>query len=281
MINPRIYTFLKLCQLMNYRETAQALNMTQPAVTQHIHYLEEQYGCKLFRYDGRRLRKTETCSTFERYAQAMVYNDRQFTEALHSPAPLRLAIGATKSIGDYVMGGKIMELLGRDDVQLELIIDNTERLLDMLNNLELDILLVEGYIDKDRYAHRLIREEELVGICTPEHPFAGRELPLEDLLNEHILIREEGSGTRAVFESVLQNHGYSYCSFRKYSQISSFKLITQAVAQGLGISFVYRSVVQDDQRVASFRIKDCPITHEFNYVYLQHTDASRHLALLR
>ena len=280
MINARIHTFLKLCQLMNYRQTAQALNMTQPAVTQHIHYLEQQYGCKLFSYDGRQLHKTEQCDALERYARAMVYNERQFAESLHAPSPARLAIGATKSIGDYVMGDTLMALLQRDDVQLELIIDNTENLLEKLNNLELDILLVEGYIDKDRYAHRLIRTEDLVGICAPNHPFAGKTVSVCDLLREHILTREEGSGTRAVFQSFLQNQGYSYQSFRKQSQISSFKLITQAAAQGLGISFVYRSVVQNDDRVGVFTLQEGSITHEFNYVYLQHTDASRHLALL-
>ena len=49
MIDTRIETFLTLCRVMNYRKTAELLNMTQPAVTQHIHFLEEQYGCKLFR----------------------------------------------------------------------------------------------------------------------------------------------------------------------------------------------------------------------------------------
>ena len=58
MTGDRIETFLTLCRLMNYRRTAEELNMTQPAVTQHIHYLEERYGCKLFLYDRRTLKMT-------------------------------------------------------------------------------------------------------------------------------------------------------------------------------------------------------------------------------
>ena len=59
MIDTRIETFLTLCRVMNYRKTAELLNMTQPAVTQHIHFLEEQYGCKLFSYDRRTLTMTK------------------------------------------------------------------------------------------------------------------------------------------------------------------------------------------------------------------------------
>lgn len=56
MIDYRVKTFLALCDFMNYRKTAQILNMTQPAVTQHIHFLENQYGCKLFDYDRHSLK---------------------------------------------------------------------------------------------------------------------------------------------------------------------------------------------------------------------------------
>ena len=52
MLDSRIYTFLKLCDVMNYRITAEELNMTQPAVTQHIKFLENYYGCNFFKYSS-------------------------------------------------------------------------------------------------------------------------------------------------------------------------------------------------------------------------------------
>ena len=59
MLDYRINTFITLYNEMNYRKTAEKLNMTQPGVTQHIHYLEGYYGVKLFEYNGRSLSKTE------------------------------------------------------------------------------------------------------------------------------------------------------------------------------------------------------------------------------
>ena len=52
MLDYRTETFLTLYEGMNYRRTAERLQMTQPGVTQHIHYLENYYGVKLFVYDG-------------------------------------------------------------------------------------------------------------------------------------------------------------------------------------------------------------------------------------
>ena len=59
MLDYRVLTFLALYDEMNYRKTAEKLNMTQPGVTQHIHFLEHYYGIKLFEYDGRILSKTK------------------------------------------------------------------------------------------------------------------------------------------------------------------------------------------------------------------------------
>ena len=67
MLDYRVLTFLTLYDEMNYRRTAQKLNMTQPGVTQHIHYLENYYGVKLFEYDGRTLAKTKNAQRLKKY----------------------------------------------------------------------------------------------------------------------------------------------------------------------------------------------------------------------
>ena len=281
MLDNRVYTFLKLCELMNYRRTAEALNMTQPAVTQHIHVLEREYGCPLFHYDGRALYKTDQCMELERHLRAEVYNERAFREQLERPAATRLAVGATKTIGDYTIEKKVLELLGRKNVELELIIDNTINLLAKLNAMELDFLLVEGFVDKENYGTSLIKEEELTGICAMDHPFAGRSVPLEELFQEHIILRESGSGTRAVFEEFLYERGYNVSRFRRRSVISSFKLIEKAVSNGMGVSFVYESIPRSNETLATFRIKGARISHEFNFVFLKNSSVEEKLAQLR
>lgn len=59
MLDFRIHTFLCVCRHMNYTRAAAELHITQPAVSQHIRYLEREYGTKLFSYKGKHLQLTQ------------------------------------------------------------------------------------------------------------------------------------------------------------------------------------------------------------------------------
>ena len=85
-MDPKLHSFLTLCQTMNYRLAAQRLHLSQPAVTKQIHSLEQTLQTKLFYYDGHTLHKTETCLLLERYA---ISQQCQFEE-------LQLAIAGRK-----------------------------------------------------------------------------------------------------------------------------------------------------------------------------------------
>lgn len=90
MIDYRIPTFLTLYELMNYRRTAEQLKLSQPAVTQQIHALERDYGCRLFTYDGSRLYRTPEAEKLAQYARVAVYNDQRMRQELAAPKILTL-----------------------------------------------------------------------------------------------------------------------------------------------------------------------------------------------
>ena len=102
-MDQKLLTFLTLCRTMNYRRAADALHLTQPAVTKQIQSLESQYGVKLFSYDERKLRKTAQGEILERYAMELQYNDAELARLLAAKPKTLLRIGATKSIGDYIL----------------------------------------------------------------------------------------------------------------------------------------------------------------------------------
>ena len=272
MIDHRVETFLLLCDLMNYRKTADALGITQPAVTQQIHFLERQYGCTLFEYRNHRLTKTDAAVTLERYARAMRFQDRNLRKKLSSGSVRELKIGATKTIGDYVLKEHILRYVSREENALTLIVDNTDHLLRQLEENRLDFALIEGYFDRDRFDSRLFRREAFVGICPKDHRFAGREVGLEELLVETIIHREEGFGTRAILEQKLQGYNESLERFRRHICISSFKVILDLVRSGCGVSFVYEVLANSDPEIAKFTIRGEPIVREFNIVYLKYAD---------
>ncbi len=274
MLDYRIYTFLKLCEVMNYRKTAESLNMTQPAVTQHIQGLEELYKCKLFSYKGKILSKTNEAIKLENHARSVIYNEKRFQEDISSPKRKKISIGATKTIGHYVVDDKFFTLLKNEDIEFEFIIDNTRNLFDMLNSFQLNLLLVEGYFDKSNYDYQLIRDEELVGICAKNHPFANREISIEEVFGEQILLREKGSGTREVFENLLKEKNYSIDKLERKAVISSFGLMVKVVEEGIGISFVYEAAAKKSKNIDVFRIKGNKVSHELNYVYLKNSNVT-------
>lgn len=279
MLDHRIETFLTLCEVMNYREAAELLHITQPAVTQHIHFLEKQYGCRLFTYENRRLIKTEAAATLEEYARAMRVQESNVRQKLQDGGIRELKIGATKTIGDYFINEQIQRYLSRKDNALTLIVDNTEHLLKLLEDNQLDFAIIEGYFDKKRYDSQCLRKEPFVGICRKDHPFANRQISIEELLNESIIHREEGSGTRAILEQKLLGYNESLQHFKRHICISSFKLILDLVKNGFGVSFVYDILAESDPELATFRIQGEAIVREFNLVYLKHSDVQEKIDL--
>ena len=279
MLDHRIDTFLTLCDTMNYRETAELLHITQPAVTQHIQFLEREYCCRLFTYENRHLTKTPSAELLEEYARAMRYNEQDIRQRLRDGGIRELKVGATKTIGDYVITRQISRYLQNRDNALTLIVDNTEHLLKLLEENKLDFAIVEGFFDKARFASQLLRREPFVGICRRGHPFSGREISVEELLQETIIHREEGSGTRAILEKELYGYNESLNRFQRQICISSFKVILNLVQEGVGVSFVYKVLAENSPELDTFTIQGENIVREFNLVFLRHTHADGKIAL--
>ena len=272
MLDYRILTFLKLCETMNYRITAEELNMTQPAVTQHIHYLEEEYKCKLFIYNRKKLEKTNQAILLEEYARSAYYNEIYLKRKIKSENKIKINIGATKTIGEFVIGEKIKKLVKNEKYDISLTIDNTEKLIKLMELNKLDFILVEGIFNKDKYGYRLYKKDEFIGICSKSHKFNGKSIKFEELFEEDIIIREEGSGTRGIFEQFLSENSFSLEFFKKKITINNFNLIKELVSANCGISFVYNSVVNKNDDIGKFYFKN-KIEREFNYLYLKNTSA--------
>ena len=74
MLDFRMETFLEVCKDMNFTKTARRLNMTQPAVSQHIHWLEEAYGTRLFSYQGKKMSLTPAGEMLKNSAATMSHD---------------------------------------------------------------------------------------------------------------------------------------------------------------------------------------------------------------
>ena len=272
-MDSKLQTFLTLCQTMNYRIAAELLHLSQPAVTKQIQSLEQILQTKLFRYDGHTLHKTEACLLLERYAITQQYQFEELQLAIADKKRFNLRIGATKTIGDYVLIDAIKEYLSDPSHELSLMVDNTMHLLQMLDENQLDFAVIEGAFSKTKYDSYLLRMEPFVGICAKNSPLCGQHISVEELLKQTIIVREKGSGTRRIFEERLAAVGYELSDFYREVSISSFVAIKALVAAGIGISFLYNSVAAKENDIGTFTVDGITEPHPFHVVYTQNTSA--------
>jgi DNA-binding transcriptional LysR family regulator len=272
MLDFRIRTFLMVCETMNYRKAAEKLNMSQPSITQHIHYLEDYYQTKLFIYDKKKLHKTKQAIILEKYSLSMRANESSLMKDILADSKREIRIGATKTIGNYVINEKVLSLIDNESISLTFVIDNTKNLFELLNKNKLDLLIIEGLFDKSEYSYQLFKKEKFVGLCNKNHLFSGKEINYKDLFTQNLIIREEGSGTRAILEMALLENSHSINEFKNINCISNFEYIKNIVKDEKGISFVFESVAKSDNDLSIFTLEDQNIIREFNFVYLKSTN---------
>ncbi len=278
MLDYRLHTFLKVCDTMNYRISAEELSMTQPGVTQHIQFLEKKYGCKLFIYDKKRLSKTDQGKLLEQYARSACYNDDLMKEKLSAEGTSHIRIGATKTIGEYIVASSIQQMIREYDGDVTFVVDNTEHLLHLIDHNNLDFALVEGFFNKEDYGHMLLKKDVFVGVCSKNHPFANKCITWEEAMLQTIILREKGSGTRAILEELLHSGNYTISGFKRRIYVSEFSMIKEIVKEQGGISFVYKSVADaHNEDVAVFYVQSDSIVREFNYVFLKNANPKEYI----
>ncbi len=280
MLDYRIKTFLTLYDEMSYHRTAERLNMTQPGVTHHIHYLENYYGVKLFFYNGKTLSRTKNAEILKRHIDSILSEEKEIFREFSQKEKLILNVGATKTIGEFVLVPVVREFLKDENHSVNLIVDNTETLLRMLESAQLDFAVVEGVFDKSKYQYHLFRKEKFVGICAKNHPFAGGSVKLDQIFAQTLIIREPGSGTRRLLEQAVTDKGFTLERFRRVISVGNFSVITDMVARDQAITFAYEPVARSRKELATFEVEDMEIKGEFNFVYCNSRTGKRNIRLL-
>ena len=141
MLDFRMDTFLAVCQYMNYTRAAQELNITQPAVSQHIRWLEEQYGTTLFHYANKRLSLTPAGELLRSVALTMKHDEQMLLRRLHDPGALadRLTFGVTPTVGMSLIPEPLARYHAQyPDAPITMRVSNTENLCAALDQGELD-----------------------------------------------------------------------------------------------------------------------------------------------
>ena len=271
MLDTRIKTFLKVCEYMNYTKAAQVLNLTQPAVSKHIQYLEEYYGVKLFEYHNRRLTLTAQGAYLKNVMNAMRHDAMRIQEDIaHLNQRKRIKLGATLSIGNFYLPQPLISFLKQHpEIDISVTIADTEELLRRLDAGELSFILCEGNFSKSDYDYQLLKHSCMAVFCGRDYNIEGiREF--QDLFSHRVLLREKGSGTREIFEHFLMEHGYSIGAFASWYEINSAELILKMLQENVGVSVLYQDVgaaLLKEGKLKTIPLSNFQLEHEFNAVW--------------
>ena len=264
-------TFLTACRLLNFTETAKELHITQPAVSQHIRFLEEQYGVKLFSYEGKKLSLTEPGVLLRKAATTMKHDEIALRERLQSGARVKRIFGSTRTIGDYFMPDTLIRYLARaQNIDLCMLVENTETLLGKIDLGELDFALIEGYFHTSEYDYKVFSEQKFVAVCGANDSINSQARTLRALFSASIFLREQGSGTREILERYLQEKNSSVSDFQRVVEIGSIRAIKSLVASGCGITFLYAAAVAEELAagtLARIPLEDFSLVNPFTMVW--------------
>lgn len=273
MLDNRIATFLTVCHHMNFTKAGEELSLTQPAVSQHIHYLEELYGVKFFEFKGKKMFLTEEGKTFLNYAKTMRHNDLCLKEKLDMMKQQKtlLNFGATLTIGEFLMPQCLSAYLKKNpNLMVKMQVANTKELLEKIDEGEIDFAFVEGYFSKEEYDSMLYSREEYIAVCGRQYPFKKEPIWLEDLFSERIIIREKGSGTREIFEKAISEQNVSIDDFLYLAEVGNIQTIKRLTEENLGITFLYRTAVQEEienGKLRELKLKNFQSSHDFNCIW--------------
>ena len=277
MLDFRHETFLTLCSCKSFTKAAGLLQITQPAVSQHIKYLEEFYGCKLLDTANRKIRLTHQGELLREFAMTVFSDSKHFKENIRSVQTdtMQFSFGATLSIGEYVMPEILSCLLTKyPEMKFHMSVANTQVLLERLNNGELDFILAEGLFDKSEYDSTLFSLEKFIPVCSPKSVFAKDEVSFNEITKSRLILRERRSGTREIFENILQKNNYSLHAFERIIEIGNMAAIKKMVSNGLGITFLFEVAVKkeiEEGSLSLINIPDFSEQREFNFVILKNS----------
>ena len=272
MLDFRMETFLTVCRYMNFTRASEKLNITQPAVSQHIRFLEKHYNTKLFRYEGKKLRLTGAGEILRNASLAMMHDEQSMqNEMQKTEQEAEIRFGATRTIGDAVMGQVLEKYLARyPQARIHMEVENTHDLLVRLDEGRIDFALVEGFFKKTEYDFQIFSREKYIAVCSPDYTFRDTPDCIEKLFQERLLLREEGSGTREVLERCLEAHNLSIQDFAKRMEVGSMQTIKELTKAGCGITFLYEAAVRRELEDGSLRqilLRDFPVVHEFAFIW--------------
>lgn len=255
----------------NLTRAAQELGISQPAVSKQLLSFEKSLGMALFHRLSKGVQLTEAGELLFEYSTRLFELEAEAERALGELRDLqrgRLVIGASTTIGIYLLPeilGEFQKLYPKIELRLE--IANTHEIQKKLQVNCIDLALTEGVLEGSEWQADAFYHDEIIAVAAPGHALSRKStkstLTLKQVAAESILLREHGSGTRAIVERAFQSRGIA---LKSTVSLGNTEAIKRAVQSRLGIAFISRLAVAhelQEKTLVALEISDWKVARAF------------------
>ena len=249
----QLRAFYAVAQHGTFSAAAQALSVSQPAVTQHVRALEEAIGNRLFHRRGSGVELTSDGVDLLPHIHQIIKGLEDVAARIEGGKELRTGHLTVGLCSPHVAMPLIRRFrMTRPGIHIETRMSNTSTLLDLVSQQRVDVAVVTLTEPRDDlYCHRLVSQEVLI-VVPADHRWSGREaIGIDELQDQPFILREAGSMTRQIFERALADNNIR---IRPELVLASREAVKEAVANDLGLGIVLDKELGNDERLVGLRI---------------------------
>lgn len=266
----QLVVFVEVVKRKNFTRAAEALHMTQPAVSQYIASLEREFGVRLLERSNKAVQLNKAGAIVYKYAQEILRNYKQMTilvsDLKNNPSG-SLEIGASYTIGEYILSQILVKLqTAYPLIAPNVTIGNTAEIARKLVDHEIDIALIEGNFSNKDIQTECFAVDEMYIIASPRTSLINKTITVADLEKETWIIREEGSGTGTITQDFLHKHNIVP---KRVLTFGSTQIIKEAVESGLGISMLSKWTLQRELSlgtIVKLTVEGTPVERDFSII---------------
>lgn len=273
-MDQRLLTFVTVAEEQSFTKAAHVLHITQPAVTQHIQNLENDFNVSLLERGKRTVTLTKAGKiVFHQAKQILSYykeTKRLVDELLYEDSG-SMVISSSYTFGEYILPYVLREFqLSYPRISFMVNIVNSDEVIHQVQNREADIGIVETEIFSSENLKVVPFFQDAVSFfAASDYDFYVGEKPtLEELSNQTWILREKGSGTRKITEKALEEYGITPSNTL---ELGSIQIIKKAVEAGLGISALSNWTVRKELALNTLKLvnpEKLSLLRSFSYIYL-------------
>jgi DNA-binding transcriptional LysR family regulator len=274
MLDRKLRVFYQAAKKLNYTAAANALFISQPAVTFQVKSFEEFCELKLFKKKGRQVYLTDEGRTLFEYADKIFQYEKEIENAIDELRELKrgvLRLGTTKAYARYFMPLMITSFHQNfPNIKIQLNEGSSAEMIYSLVEFKIDVAIIAKAIDHAQVNFFPFSREEMALIAAPDHPLAGEnKVSLDALANEPFIMKENGSGTRKLVEDLFAK---AKCTPDILMETSNTEFIKQLVNRGEGVSILVREAVAaelKEKKLIELPLRGRQIFMDVNIAYLK------------